>query len=204
MYKRQVHILWSVRWSEQHQVRIAVAHDITERKVMEEQLHYMARHDVLTGLPNRSLLMERLEKVIISATTNNTFFSLLFIDINGFKAVNDTHGHETGDKLLCAIAKRLSASVRHYDTVGRLGGDEFLIILDNLSSSHETVRIKNKVLTEFKAVFKLDDVLLNISPSIGIANYPEHGQTDHELIKYADQAMYKNKQQGLDNVTYLP
>lgn len=171
---------------------------------MEEQLQYMARHDVLTGLPNRSLLMERLEKVIISATTNNTFFSLLFIDINGFKAVNDTHGHETGDKLLCAIAKRLSASVRHYDTVGRLGGDEFLIILDNLRSSHETVRIKNKVLTEFKDVFKLGDVLLNISPSIGIANYPEHGQTDHELIKYADQAMYKNKQQGLDNVTYLP
>lgn len=199
-----VHILWSVRWSEQHQVRIAVAHDITERKVMEEQLHYMARHDVLTGLPNRSLLMDQLEKVIVSATRDNTFFSLLFIDINGFKAVNDTHGHETGDKLLCAIAKRLSASVRHYDTVGRLGGDEFLIILDNLSSSHETVRIKNKVLTEFKAVFKLGDVLLNISPSIGIANYPEHGQTDHELIKYADQAMYKNKQRGLDNVTYLP
>lgn len=188
-----VHILWSVRWSEEHQVRIAVAHDITERKEMEEQLYYMAGHDALTGLPNRSLLMDRLQKVIVKAHRDNLFFSLLFIDINGFKAVNDTYGHNVGDKLLHSIAQRLSNVMREYDTVGRLGGDEFLIILDNLKSPTESVVIRRKILAQFKAEFQLDELSLNISPSIGIANYPNDGQTDHQLIKYADQAMYKIK-----------
>jgi len=197
-----VNILWSVRWSEEHQVRVAVAHDITERKKMEEQLYYIARHDVLTGLPNRSLLMERLQKAIIKAQKENSFFSLLFIDIDGFKAVNDTYGHDVGDKLLHSIAQRLNSVTRECGTVGRLGGDEFLIILDNLNSQSEANIIKRKILAQFKMVFKFDDVYLNISPSIGIANYPDNGETDHQLIKYADQAMYKIKKSGENKATY--
>ncbi|WP_024611605.1 sensor domain-containing diguanylate cyclase [Pseudoalteromonas sp. TB64] len=197
-----VNILWSVRWSEEHQVRVAVAHDITERKKMEEQLYYIARHDALTELPNRSLLMERLQKAIIKAQKENSFFSLLFIDIDGFKAVNDTYGHDVGDKLLHSIAQRLNSVTRECDTVGRLGGDEFLIILDNLNSPSEANIIKRKILAQFKMVFKFDDVYLNISPSIGIANYPDNGETDHQLIKHADQAMYKIKKSGENKATY--
>ncbi|MBH0059256.1 GGDEF domain-containing protein [Pseudoalteromonas sp. SWXJZ94C] len=197
-----VNILWSVRWSEEHQVRVAVAHDITERKKMEEQLYYIARHDALTELPNRSLLMERLQKAIIKAQKENSFFSLLFIDIDGFKAVNDTYGHDVGDKLLHSIALRLNSVTRECDTVGRLGGDEFLIILDNLNSPSEANIIKRKILAQFKMVFKFDDVYLNISPSIGIANYPDNGETDHQLIKHADQAMYKIKKSGENKATY--
>lgn len=191
-----VHILWSVRWSELHQVRIAVAHDITERKVMEEQLQHLAWHDTLTGLPNRSLLMDRLNKAIIRARRDSMFFSLLFIDINDFKVINDTYGHSIGDSLLHAVAQRLLKVIRKYDTVGRLGGDEFLIILDHLKSPEETEIIKCKILNQFKKTFYLDELHLNISPSIGVANYPNHGQTDHQLIKYADQAMYKIKRKA--------
>jgi diguanylate cyclase (GGDEF)-like protein/PAS domain S-box-containing protein len=188
-----IYILWSVRWSADHQLRIAVAHDITERKEMEEQLYYMAKHDVLTGLPNRYLVMDTLQTSIVEANKNNSFFSVLFIDINGFKAVNDTHGHHVGDKLLQSIAIRLLNTITDNDTVGRLGGDEFLIVLNNLNELNGAVAVKNKILTAFGLIFELGDFQLSISPSIGIANYPENGKTDHQLIKYADQAMYISK-----------
>jgi diguanylate cyclase (GGDEF)-like protein/PAS domain S-box-containing protein len=197
-----IYILWSVCWSEAHQVRIAVAHDITERKKMEEQLYYMAGHDALTGLPNRSLLMDRLQATIVKAQRENTFFSVLFIDIDSFKTVNDTYGHTVGDKLLHCIASRLLNVVREYDTVGRLGGDEFLIVLEKLNQPNDAAIIKRKILAQFQPIFKLDDLELHISPSIGIANYPEHGITDHQLIKYADQAMYKIKKSGTEQVTH--
>ena len=197
-----IHILWSVCWSSDHQVRIAVAHDITERKKMEEQLYYMAGHDGLTGLPNRSLLMDRLQAAIIKAERENTLFSILFIDINGFKAINDTYGHLMGDKLLQHIAQRLLSVVREYDTVGRLGGDEFLIVLEGLSSAGDTTAIKRKIIGQFQQPFKLDELSLNVSPSIGIANYPTHGETDHQLIKHADQAMYKIKRMSANSIDY--
>ena len=162
----------------EHQVRLR-AHDINERKKMEEQLYYIARHDALTELPNRSLFMERLAESNYKSAKRNSFFSLLFIDIDGFKAVNDTNGHDVGDKLFIALHNGSLARYEGHGTVGRLGGDEFLIILDNLNSPSEVRYYKSIILAQFKMVFKFGDVYLNISPSIGIANYPEHGKTDH-------------------------
>lgn len=191
-----VHILWSVRWSEKHQVRIAVAHDISERKANEEQLHYLVGHDQLTNLPNRMLLLDRMESSLKKAEQDSLKLSILFIDIDGFKEVNDTFGHSVGDKLLKAIAMRLQNCVRSSDTVGRLGGDEFLILLDGINNLDNVLKVAEKVRLACNKVFVVDGHSLNLSSSIGIAMYPEMGKTYQQLIQVADQAMYKSKKAG--------
>ncbi|PYF83383.1 diguanylate cyclase with PAS/PAC sensor [Marinomonas alcarazii] len=191
-----VNVLWSARWSEEHQVRIAVAHDITERKKMEAQLLYAAGHDDLTGLPNRTLLLDRLQSSLSLAERERVGLSVLFIDVDGFKEVNDACGHAVGDLLLQQIAKRLGDCVRQSDTVGRLGGDEFLIILNKAHSDDAMLSVAEKVRAELANEFDIDGVVVNVSASIGIARFPENGKQPLDLVQYADQAMYKAKNAG--------
>ncbi|NLQ17876.1 diguanylate cyclase [Marinomonas sp. M1K-6] len=195
-----VYVLWSARWSEEHQVRIAVAHDITERKSMEAKLLYAAGHDDLTDLPNRTLLLDRLQIALTLAEREMTGLSVLFIDIDGFKHINDYHGHAVGDKLLQKIALRLGACVRKSDTVGRLGGDEFLVILNGTRDLESAAKVADKICANLAGAFDVDGALLHVSSSIGIAFYPENGCEALDLMQSADQAMYLAKNKGGNKV----
>jgi diguanylate cyclase (GGDEF)-like protein/PAS domain S-box-containing protein len=195
-----VNVLWSARWSEEHQVRIAVAHDITERKEMEAQLLYAAGHDDLTDLPNRTLLLDRLQASLTLAEREHVGLSVLFIDIDGFKDINDGYGHAVGDLLLQQIAKRLGACVRKSDTVGRLGGDEFLIILNKVNNTEGAALVAEKIRAALSEVFVVDGSTLSVSASIGIASYPENGKEPLDLVQSADHAMYQAKNNGGDKV----
>jgi diguanylate cyclase (GGDEF)-like protein/PAS domain S-box-containing protein len=195
-----VNVLWSARWSEEHQVRIAVAHDITERKNMEAQLLYAAGHDDLTDLPNRTLLLDRLQTSLMLAEREREGLSVLFVDIDGFKEINDGYGHAIGDILLQKIAKRLASCVRKSDTVGRLGGDEFLIILNKLNATDSVVAVAEKIRNKLVKTFVVNDSRLRVAASIGIARYPENGTKPLELVQAADHAMYMAKNNGGDKV----
>ena len=195
-----VNVLWSARWSEEHQVRIAVAHDITERKEMEAQLLYAAGHDDLTDLPNRTLLLDRLQTSLTLAEREQVGLSVLFIDIDGFKDINDGYGHAVGDLLLQEIAKRLEACVRKSDTVGRLGGDEFLIILNKTNAADSVTMVAEKIRATLSEVFVIEGSSLLVSASIGIARYPENGKESLDLMQSADRAMYQAKNHGGDKV----
>ncbi|MGO2129305.1 MAG: diguanylate cyclase domain-containing protein [Pseudoalteromonas prydzensis] len=191
-----VHILWSVRWSDSHQVRIAVAHDITERKEFEKQLQHLVGHDQLTGLANRTLLLDRIQSTLTKADRQQVELSLLFIDFDGFKEVNDSYGHQCGDRLLQAIAARLQGCIRSSDTVGRLGGDEFLVLLHGISLRSDVHKTAEKIRRECEQAFVIDEHTLQLSVSIGIASYPEMGENEQQLIQHADQAMYVAKNAG--------
>jgi diguanylate cyclase (GGDEF)-like protein/PAS domain S-box-containing protein len=193
---RIIDVLWSARWSEEHQVRIAVAHDISERKQMEQRLLHMAGHDPLTDLPNRALLEDRVQAALARVRRDQTHLSLLFIDLDGFKYVNDCHGHVVGDKLLQHFAQRLRACVRESDTVGRLGGDEFLVCLAGTGLPDDVMMIAEKVRAELGEPVVLGGISLHLTPSIGIAHYPQHGDDEQQLIQCADQAMYRAKRVG--------
>lgn len=195
-----VSVLWSVCWSEQHQVRIAVAHDITERKEMEKQLHYLVGHDPLTNLPNRILLLDRLKTSLLKAERDVTLLAVLFIDIDGFKAVNDNYGHHIGDQLLTAIAQRFLRCVRKSDTVGRLAGDEFLILLHDVKNHNNALRLAEKVRLACERSFVIEGQSHTISSSIGMAIYPDKGASDRQLIQHADNAMYAAKKAGGNRV----
>lgn len=197
-----VHILWSVRWSAVHQVRIAVAHDITERKEVEKQLQHLVGHDQLTGLANRMLLLDRIQSSLANASRNSVELSLLFIDIDGFKEVNDTHGHLVGDTLLQKIAERLLECVRGSDTVGRLGGDEFVVILNGIKNRDDVLQVAEKIRSKCAQPFFIEGIKLVLSSSVGVASYPENGQTDMQLIQYADQTMYIAKVAGGNQIVF--
>lgn len=195
-----VNVLWSARWSEEHQVRIAVAHDITERKEMEVRLLYAAGHDDLTDLPNRTLLLDRLQASLTLAEREQAGLSVLFIDIDGFKDINDGYGHAVGDLLLQQIAKRLGACVRKSDTVGRLGGDEFLIILNKVNNTASATLVAEKIRAMLAEAFVIEGSSLLVSASIGVARYPENGKEPLDLVQSADHAMYQAKNYGGDKV----
>ncbi|MDO3381069.1 diguanylate cyclase domain-containing protein [Gilvimarinus algae] len=193
---RVVHVLWTAQWSEKHQARIAVAHDITERKKMEGRLQHLAVHDQLTNLPNRVLLQDRIATALASARRDSNQLALLFIDLDGFKHVNDSCGHSVGDRLLQEVARRLERCVRESDTVGRWGGDEFLVLLSSISAVSDAERVAENIRLSLARPYNLNGELLNLAPSIGIAHYPEHGGGEQTLIQCADHAMYKAKKAG--------
>lgn len=200
---RVVHVLWSARWSEKHQVRIAVAHDITERKQMEEQLKFLASHDSLTQLPNRLLLEERLKQSMSLAKRSKSNICLYFIDVDGFKQINDIHGHFVGDEVLKTLAQRLKLSVRESDSVGRMSGDEFLIILDNVALKEDVLSLAEKMLGDIEKPMVIDKLTLHLTISIGIAFYPDDADNEEQLIQMADQAMYKAKRAGGNQIFSL-
>lgn len=171
-----------------------------ERRQMHERLQQMAQFDALTRLPNRMVLMDRLQIALARARRDATLVSLLFVDLDDFKRVNDRLGHAMGDLLLQLVAQRLLECVRAADTVARLGGDEFVVLVEGGQAREHASAAAEKILAAFRQDFDLEGQRLYIQPSIGVAIYPEHGGEEHRLLGHADEAMYLSKRNGGNQV----
>lgn len=182
--------------------RVFSFRDVTQRKKMEEQLTYQATHDALTSLPNRIILLDRISQSIKSSNRSNQMGAVLFFDLDRFKLVNDSLGHDIGDILLQAVARRLEHCVRDNDTVARLGGDEFVILLTALSEEGHVIPIVLKCLQALEDPFSIDKYTLSITSSVGISFLPKDGKTPIALLKNADSAMYHAKAEGRNNYKF--
>jgi diguanylate cyclase (GGDEF)-like protein/PAS domain S-box-containing protein len=183
---------------------VGVMRDITERKELEEKLARLAQYDTLTGLPNRALFMDRLDTALLRARRSNGAVALMFIDLDGFKEINDTFGHQGGDELLVQVAQRLAASVRKSDSVARLAGDEFTIILEDLASpDYDAKAVAAKVITAMRAPFKVRGEAATVTASVGLVIHDVRiGDVDSsELLRHADEQMYGAKQAGKNMVS---
>ncbi|WP_311224334.1 MULTISPECIES: diguanylate cyclase domain-containing protein [unclassified Acidovorax] len=175
-----------------------------ERKQMLECLRHSAQYDQLTRLPNRQLFLDRLKTALARAQRDQELLSLLFIDLDRFKNVNDTLGHAMGDLLLQRVAQRLLDCVRTSDTVARLGGDEFVVLIEGCQRAEQATHTADKILAAFGQAFDLEGHRLYILPSIGISIYPEHGDEEHRLLVHADEAMYQSKKSGGNRACLAP
>ncbi len=180
---------------------ICISKEITERKAMEERLAHMAQHDILTDLPNRALFSDRMHQAVAQAKRDKARLALMFLDLDNFKPINDTFGHHVGDLLLKAAAKRMLECVRETDTVGRSGGDEFVVLLPAIEEVQDALLVAEKIRHALSQPFHLAGYQsLNISSSTGVAIYPDHGTDEIELSKHADDAMYLAKARGRNMV----
>jgi diguanylate cyclase (GGDEF)-like protein/PAS domain S-box-containing protein len=170
-----------------------VVRNASERVRAEERLTHAARHDELTDLPNRTLLNDRLRAGIARAERYQRKLGVVYLDLDDFKPINDHYGHETGDCLLQAVANRLRDTMRQSDTVSRVGGDEFIVSLEQIKSENDAIAAANKLDIALKQPFSVLGKQIDISASIGIAVYPEHGHDPATLLRHADQAMYTAK-----------
>jgi diguanylate cyclase (GGDEF)-like protein/PAS domain S-box-containing protein len=175
---------------------VGVSRDVTERKRVEEQIEYQAYHDALTGLPNRRLFRDRLTVALAHARRMKHPLAVMFLDLDRFKVVNDTLGHSIGDELLKSIAARLQASLREEDSVARMGGDEFTVLLADLKTIDDAAKIAQKVLDTVAQPLQIEGTELFITTSIGIALFPNDGDTAEALLANADHAMYRAKDAG--------
>lgn len=164
-----------------------------DRKSAESELARLAHYDALTGIPNRLLFNDRLDRALQRADRGDSPFALLYVDLDGFKTVNDMHGHDVGDKLVQGIAERLSQCIRRTDSVARIGGDEFTVLLEKINSTNDTVMVAQKIIDVITEPFNIDGQQLRVGSSIGIAVYPEAGTDAKTLLKHADMAMYEAK-----------
>jgi diguanylate cyclase (GGDEF)-like protein/PAS domain S-box-containing protein len=189
-----------VRYTEKDKVLLqfvsAQVASAIERKQNEARLQYIAQHDPLTDLPNRELFHDRLREALRKARIDQTRLSVLYIDLDKFKLVNDTFGHAIGDKLLRETAHRIKRCVRESDTVARLGGDEFVVLIDSIKLARHAQAVATKICAELNQAFHLDGNTVNISSSIGIAIYPEHADENKQLMRHADDSMYSAKRNG--------
>ncbi len=175
---------------------VFMVHDITERRRAEENIRFMAYHDILTGLPNRVSFNERLRLELAHAERNKTRLAVLVLDLDRFKEVNDTMGHYGGDLLLEAVAGRLSQALRKSDTVARVGGDEFMMVLPAMSDNENVLAAVAKMAQSMEEPLEIKGKEWNITLSMGVSFYPEHGSKPDKLVELADQAMYRAKQEG--------
>ncbi len=178
---------------------ICLFSDVAHQQRIQDQVHRLAYYDVLTNLPNRQLFNDRLELALNQAARRGTRLAVCFLDLDRFKNINDTLGHGVGDEVLKVVAEHLNACVRKTDTLSRLGGDEFTIILQDIQSRHDIALIASKILDALNSAVKAGDHELFLTTSIGIALYPDHGNTPDELLKHADTAMYRSKDLGGNN-----
>jgi diguanylate cyclase (GGDEF)-like protein len=176
---------------------------VTERLNTERTIHYMAHHDALTGLPNRRLMQDRLNQAIMAARRKQRHVAVLFLDLDRFKVVNDTLGHDTGDFILKDVAKRLVSCVLEADTVSREGGDEFVIILPDLDRPEHARTVADKILKEVAKPVEIAGHEIHITPSIGISHYPNDATDVQQLLKQADNAMYQAKDAGRNTIRYF-
>lgn len=189
-----VHILWSAHWSEEEGVRIGVARDVTALRQAEAELRFLAHHDPLTELTNRSLFNDRLGSGLRAAHRHQSGLALLFLDINDFKAINDVHGHAVGDRVLCTIARRLESCVRDMDTVARMGGDEFTVLLTDIHSADAVAGKVEQILAVMAEPLGAEFGGIGMpSCSIGVACYPADGEDADTLLSHADGDMYRMK-----------
>jgi diguanylate cyclase (GGDEF)-like protein/PAS domain S-box-containing protein len=182
---------------------VLVFTDITAQKVAEEELRYLASYDSLTGLPNRTLLMDRIQHGIEQAKRAKKSLALCFIDLDKFKQVNDSLGHDVGDQLLQEVAKRLRLTLRETDTIARLGGDEFVVLLESYKNDDNISHVARKILQSIGEPMQLGAHTVSVSPSIGIAVYPDDATDANSLLKHADVAMYYAKDLGRNNFQFF-
>lgn len=172
---------------------------VFQRKWEEEAIRHQAYHDVLTGLPNRVLLKDRIAQALAHAHRNQQQLAMLFLDLDRFKIINDTHGHQVGDMLLQEVSSRLSSSLRGMDTIARLGGDEFMVLLPEVDQVESAAKVAQKILLGFEPVFDIDGHKFHVTTSIGISLFPHDGQDAQTLMKNADVALYRAKEKGRNN-----
>ncbi|MFD2165702.1 EAL domain-containing protein [Thalassotalea euphylliae] len=182
---------------------IFVMTDISAQKTAENELRLLANYDHLTGLPNRSLLLERIKHAIEKANRYQSAISVFFIDLDRFKQINDSLGHDYGDLLLKEITKRLTDTLREDDTVARIGGDEFVVLLENFKSNRDLGRIAQKIIDVVEQPVKLNNYVVSVGASIGIALYPDDSNSQEQLLRNADVAMYHAKQMGRNNFQFF-
>ena len=182
---------------------VAVIRDISERKRVEERISHMAHHDALTGLPNRTLLHDRIQQAIMRSNRERRSMTVVFVDLDDFKPVNDAFGHRVGDELLKLFAKRMVQAMRQTDTVARLGGDEFVMVLaDQPESIKELSPTLQRVRNAIAEPFDIDGQIIRITTSMGIARYPSDGADSATLLMKADEAMYQAKARGNNEYQY--
>ena len=172
---------------------LGITREINELKRAEVTLEHLATHDTLTGLPNRYLMFDRLNQLLVRAERYKLCFAILFIDLDGFKRVNDSRGHDVGDLVLRGVAERLTRNLRGADTVARIGGDEFVILLESLRAGPDAIALADKIGSAVSMPFALPGGDTTVTVSIGIGLYPEDGRDAEELLKAADVAMYRAK-----------
>lgn len=181
---------------------VTVFSDISERKANEERIRHLAQHDALTGLPNRFTLAAHLEHALARAERSGEKVGLMFIDLDNFKNINDTLGHHIGDRLLCEVARRISRAVRKSDIVARIGGDEFVVVLESTKVETDEGFVAQKIIDQLADSVTIDGNVLHTTPSIGLAIFPEDGENAEELMKNADVAMYHAKSAGRNNYQF--
>jgi len=181
---------------------IAIKEDITERKMLQEKLNHMAHHDELTGLPKRALFFDRIGQALAHAKRIDTGFALMFVDLDSFKDINDTYGHDCGDLLLQETARRLEGCIRDSDTVARMGGDEFAVMLLDVATPGQIHQVADKMLALIAAPFLLKGAECHVGVSIGISIFPQDGDAVDTLLNMADMAMYRVKQDTKNNYAF--
>ena len=175
---------------------VSLGTDITELKAYQGQLEHIAHFDVLTNLPNRALLADRLGQAMVQCQRNHRKLAVAFMDLDGFKEINDNHGHDVGDKLLIEVSQRMKVSLREGDTLARIGGDEFIAVMNNLEKPEDSMPILEGLLQAAAVPVNVDNMVLKVSASIGVSICPEDGLDADQLMRHADQAMYEAKQAG--------
>lgn len=197
-----------------HEVNTALAQEVVERrkleqklsdsKAQEEKARYLAYHDVTTGLANRALFNDRLDHALIQAKRHGWSLAVMYMDLDKFKSINDTHGHHVGDKVLQLVGERLQSCVRAEDTISRIGGDEFLCLLIEVKNEADVAKVADLMFQKISATCEIHNINLVVKQSIGIAVYPRDGVTAEDLLKNADAAMYKAKQGSDHYLFYSP
>lgn len=181
---------------------IAIKRNATQRKIQEQKLKHMASHDALTGLPNRTLFARRLQEKMEEARSRDGYLAVVFLDLDRFKSINDTLGHECGDYLLQLVAKRLTDAVRDGDTVARMGGDEFTILLGRINHPANAQKVAERVMSRMAQPFLIAGREVPITASLGISLYPQHASSAEDLLRLADSAMFHSKQAGRNKYAF--